>query len=284
MPVRSARRSSGARPIAVVRGRHCVLGFGRDGQIMVGNPRIRHLRRRGLKAHRRGGRSHLRQPRPALGDRPPASVGRVGLPLGRRYTGGEKRRSPLGDGSLRRSLRRDPTVLVFEEIPTGRTTRCWTSSICWPIGRAAIPLMIVCTSRPELFERRTGVGRWPAQRPHDLARRARSQEETSLLVERVARGGRRSLRSDPQRGGRPAPRVTRCMRWSLSGCCKIVGCSSVRSGWKPGGPCRRPAGIDPRNPRRPARRADARREGADPRRGGCRANRVDRGGVCTYPA
>ncbi len=66
-------------------------------------------------------------------------------------------RSPPGG----RSSSRSPSAgrsCSSSKTSTGPTTACSTSSTTSRTGRAGVPLLVLCTARPELFERRPGWG------------------------------------------------------------------------------------------------------------------------------
>ena len=115
-----------------------------------------------------------------------------------------------------------PTVLVFEDIH-------WADDALLDFidllaDRAgAVPLLIVCTARPELFERRQHWGGGKTERQHAFA---------DAALRRGHRPARRSA-ARPGLAARPrcsrhcssARRATRCTRRSTCGCCKTAGCS-----------------------------------------------------------
>ena len=114
-----------------------------------------------------------------------------------------------------------PTVLWFEDIH-------WADDALLDFidllaDRAgAVPLLIVCTARPELFERRPS---WGGGKPNA------STLSLTPLSARTRHGWsprcstRRCCRPRCSRRSWSAPRATRFMPRSTSGCCKTAACS-----------------------------------------------------------
>ena len=111
---------------------------------------------------RRGGRDEARRSRAAvvlegagswLGGAAPAPAGRPGGPGAAAVKVVAWRRSLRGGGSSRR-WPRTARRRWCSRTSTGLTMHYWTSSICWSDRAGAVPLLIVCTARPELLERR----------------------------------------------------------------------------------------------------------------------------------
>ena len=196
-----------ARPLAGLRGGRRVLGAGRDGQ-GPGRRSWSPTRRRSPTAKLvRGGRG--------------AGLGRAGSRRGwcgtcGRLVGLEAAARPAGSSgqveafaAWRRffeALAEDgPTVLVFEDIH-------WADDALLDFidllaDRAgAVPLLIVCTARPELFERRAALGWRQDERQHALAHRAlrrghrpagRGAARPGAAAGRGAAGAARAVRGQP---------------------------------------------------------------------------------------
>ena len=94
---------------------------------------------------------------------------------------GRESSSPPGGGSSSSSPTQRPTVLVSRTC-TGPTRRCWRSSRSSRCTRPAVPLLVIGTTRPELFERRPGFpgSTERAVRIDARAAAARRGHETSL--------------------------------------------------------------------------------------------------------
>ena len=166
-----ARRRAGARHLApralsAVRRRRDVLGARRDGQGAGGDPRERRARTAAREARPRQYASSLPTRREADGSRPPPPARRAGR---RPRASGARRRSPPGGVSSRRSR--------------SAVRSCWSSRTCTGPTMGLLdfldhladwathmPLVLLCTARPELRERRVGWG--SAQRTQ---RRSRSR-------------------------------------------------------------------------------------------------------------
>ena len=112
-----------------------------------------------------------------------------------------------------------PTVLVFEDIHWADDALLdFIDLIADRAG--AVPLLIVCTARPELFERRRGWAGGKTNAQHDLADAALGRGHRTP--------GRRPARPEPaaRRGAaaaaRSRPEGTRCTCRSTCGCCRIA--------------------------------------------------------------
>ena len=176
-------------PLPAVRRRGHVLGAGRDRQGAGRDPGVRRLRRsprpRSTTSCRPGpDRDWLRQRlRPLLG------VGATSLD--RRARGAVRRLADVPRGSPRQR----PTVLVFEDIH-------WADDAMLAFlehlaDRAeGVPLLLVATARPELFERHARLRRGPAQRQPDQPRAAQRRGDRAA---RRRRSWRRVLPPELQR-------------------------------------------------------------------------------------
>ena len=94
-------------------------------------------------------------------------------------------RSRPGGASSRRP---PPSVrsCSLSRTSTGRTPACSTSSTTLWSGRAPVPLLVLCTARPELFERRPA---WGGGKPNALALSLPplGNDETAALIAELSR-------------------------------------------------------------------------------------------------
>ena len=209
-----------------------------------------------LEGRRRGrGRAQASRRRRRPVDRvAPAAARRPSGRRARAEATGATRRSRPGAASSRAS----PTSgrsCSSSRTSTGPTRTCSTSSTTWSTGRAAVPLLVVCTARPELLARRPG---WGGGKPNAL---------TISLVAAVRRGHGPPARRAPRALGAPGGDAGRAAlaRGRQSALRRGVRADAARARRASSG-CRNGAGAD----RRPPRPARARAEGARPGRGGDR--------------
>ena len=162
-------------------------------------------RGRGGRARRRGGR---------LDRRPPAAAGRP-RPRQARAASGAARPSPPGGASSRRWPSSVPRCSSSRTC-TGPTTGCSTSSTGSSTAPTGVPLLVVCSARPELLTRRPGWGGGKANASRSRSRRSRDEDTARLL------GGcssRRCSRQSMQQTLLRAPEATRSSPRSTSACC-----------------------------------------------------------------
>ena len=124
-------------------------------------------------------------------------VGRRASPAARRAAGRGRRRGDTRARGVRRlapllrgARRARPARARVRGPALGRRRRCSTSSTTSSTGRAGVPLLVVCTARPELLERRPGWGGGKLNATHHLARRRSRPTRPARLVARAARPGR----------------------------------------------------------------------------------------------
>ena len=124
-------------------------------------------------------------------------------------------RSAPGSASSRPS-RRAARSSCSSRTSTGRTTRCSSSSTGSSTGRRDLPILVLCTGRPELYETPSGLGRRQAELDDRLAlpaldTRRRHGSSPPSSRRRCCRP-RRSPRSSTARA------ATRSTRRSTCGC------------------------------------------------------------------
>ena len=131
--------------VSPLRRGHHVLGAGRDPEGPRRHPGVRRTRGRDLQARRRSF---------PKGTSAPGSASACCRCSGSRRPPPPSARScsPPGDGSSNTSPSRTPPCSCSRTC-TGPTTRCSRSSSTSPTGPRRVPLLIVGTARPELFER-----------------------------------------------------------------------------------------------------------------------------------
>ena len=190
---------------ALRRGRH-VLGARRDGR-----------RRRPGSSSRDAADAAEAEARRAVADCSPTSASAAGSSATCGRSWGSAASEPGGDAPRRgvrrlapllrgASPKRGPLVLVFEDLH-------WADDglldfvdnlVDWVSG---VPLLVLCTARPELLERRPGLGRREAQRDDGLARAALRRGDGASAPRRCSTGRcstpRRSRRSSQRAGGNP---------------------------------------------------------------------------------
>ena len=143
--------------LAALRRRRHLLGAGRDGEGPGRHPRLRHRPGGRGQAARHRRRPDRRPDRGGVGRGARARAGRPGGAGRRRQATATARPRPPGGGSSRRW----PTSTRWcscSRTCTGPTTRCSTSSTTWSTGPTGVPMLVVCTARPELLDRRGGWG------------------------------------------------------------------------------------------------------------------------------
>ena len=241
------------RPITAVRRRRHVLGAGGD--------RARPKRGSRLARGRGRDRPSSRSRRRAAGRRHSEAEWLerhlrtlVGLDGRRRRcsaTAGP-RRSPPGGGSSSVWPSTDRPCWC-SRICTGPTTRCSTSSSTSSRGRPDVPLLVLCTARPELLERRP---RWGTSRRHRASSRSRRSTRRRPMTSLTRCSGQRACPTRPARRCSRRPRETRCTPRSSSACSSTVA-SLVRAAEANGSldePAALPVpGLRARDHRRPAR-------------------------------
>ena len=197
---------------AVRRGRQ-LLGARRDGEGAGRHPRdaTPTTRSRRSCARRRAAR---RRATTRLGRSPPAPARRAGGRAEPAATAAT-RRSPPGAASSRRSPS-SARSCSSSRTCTGPTTACSTSSTTSSTGSTGVPLLVLCTARPELLERRPG---WGGGKPNaaTLALAPLSDDETARLIAALLDrplldGGRRRRRCST------APAATRSTPSSSCAC------------------------------------------------------------------
>ena len=141
-----------------------------------------------------------------------------------------------------------PTMLVFEDIH-------WADEALLELaGKLSarlrdVPVLVLALTRPELLELRPGWGAGLAAHTALTLRPLGAQEATDLAAHRLAEAGASESAAaggGPRSGGRRQPSLHRAARGGARG---------VRGSQRPA------ADHDPRNHRRPPRRASARRSG-----------------------
>ena len=256
------------------------------------------LRARGRARRRRGGRARLGRGAPAAARRARR----------RRRAGGDARRDASRPGGA--SSRRSPSSgrsCSSSRTCTGPTTACSTSSTTSSTGRRGVPLLVLCTARPELLERRPGWGGGKLERARRRALAARrttrrrsssracssrrvlpaetqqrcstraggnplyAEQYARLLVERGSADGPAAPRDGPGHHRRAARRASA----GRSACCRTPPWSARCSG--PERCARRTAGAGERAPRARAQGASSRRE----RRSSVEGEPSTRSGTCS---
>ena len=197
-----------AGPLPALRGGDRLLGARGDRQGRVRHPRV------GL-ARRGRGEARARAARPTTPTAPGSRRGWRRSWARRRSRPRRRSRSRPGGASWRRWPPTGPTVLVFEDLH-------WADDALlsflehladWSQG---VPLLVLCTARPELLRAASDLGSRAAQRDHDQPRPADRRGDRAADRARCSSGRccrrRRSRRCS---SGRAA---TRCTRRSSCAC------------------------------------------------------------------
>ena len=165
-------RSLAAGPVPSLRGGDRVLGAGRDRQ---GGMRRSSNRTRPRRRRRSSSAALPRRTRPRwLRSRLQPLVGAAGEPASQEESFTAWRRFLE---TWRRSGRRCSSSRTC----TGRIRPCSRSSSTWPTGREGVPLLLLCTARPELYERHPTFGA-NARNAQRINLAPLSEEETARLV------------------------------------------------------------------------------------------------------
>ena len=204
------------RPLPLLRrGRH-LLGAGRHGAHALPDRRGGRARRRAREAAS-ALEEHIPDPEERAFVEP-----RLAQLLGPRRARGRRQAGPVRRlaALLRAPRRRLPDRARRSRTCSGRTRACSTSSSTCSSGRRNSPIFVVTLARPELAERRPGVGRRPPQLhlalPRAAARRRRWRSSSTGLVPGLPetvrgadprpRRGRAAVRSrDGADAARPRP-------------------------------------------------------------------------------
>ena len=224
-PARAGRLAAG--PLPALRRGHQLLGPRGDRQGPGRHPGVRRPGRRPRPSWPGRSRPLVEEPaeRQWLETRLAPLLGLASdWPAGRGRRSG-RRRSPPG-GASSRPWRPGGRWSWSSRTCTGPTTPCWTSSsylVEWPGG---VPLLVVATTRPELFDRDPGWGRRPARRrPRRRARPAVGRRHRP-----PDRGPARPGRCCPTGPTPPcsaAPAATRCTPRSSAACWPTRACWSA---------------------------------------------------------
>ena len=215
-----------AGPLSALRGGDRLLGAGRDRQGRVRHPRVGLAgRRRAAKLERGAARG---RPGPAwLRARLAPLVGAAAEPVSQEESFTAWRRfleSLAADG---------PAVLVFEDLHWADTALlAFLEHLAdWAEG---VPLLLLCTARPELYERQPSFGA-DARNAQRINLAPLSDEETARLIGVAHASGRccRRRRSGPCWSGRAATRCTRrssCACWPTAAGSEESRCRRVGAG------------------------------------------------------
>ena len=210
------------RALPALRRGHHVLGAGRDREGRGRNPRDRLAGAGAARSSARVAEAHRgRADRAWIADRLAPLVGVQEDGVRRRAA---TRRSPPGGGTSRRWPRGDQCVLVIEDLHWADAALLDFVEHLARLELRPVPLLLLCTARPELFERAAGLGRGPAQRDDDLAlaavRRGHGAARLVLLERYASCPPRRRPRSSS------AQEATRCTPSSSRACSASAATSS----------------------------------------------------------
>ena len=165
---------------------------------------------------------------------------RLGAPAPRARSSASARSSLGGDqrgeafAAWRASSRRSRSSgrsCSCSRICTGPTTACSTSSTTSSTGPPSVPILVVGTARPELLERRPGVGRRQGERDDALALAALERRHGAadrLAARPAAARGRRAGR--PARARRRQPALRRAVRADARRARRRRGAAAARVG------------------------------------------------------
>ena len=214
-------------PLAALRRRRHLLGARRDGQGAGRHPRVRRAPRRPRRSctptvARRSSPTRRRR----AGSR--ATCGRWSASTRRRPAAATAASEAFA--AWRRFFEalaeRGPLVLVFEDLH-------WADDalldfvdhlVDWAVG---VPLLVVCTARPELLERRPGWGGGKRNALDRLAVAALRRRDRA--ADRRAAASRRCCPPRRRRRCSRAPAATRCTPRSTCGCCRTAGSCAARA-------------------------------------------------------
>ena len=140
---RARQLAPGALP--ALRGGDRLLGAGGDRQGGVRHPRVGLARRGGGEARAGGSARTIRTA--------PGSWPAWRRSSARRRSRPRRRSRSRPGGASGERWRPSGRRCSCSRICTGPTRRCSPSSSTWPTGREGVPLLLLCTARPELYER-----------------------------------------------------------------------------------------------------------------------------------
>ena len=237
--------------------------LGGDGEGAGGDPRDR--RRRRGRGEARAGAWRTSWPTTTRPTGSRRTCGRSSVSARRRRRRPSAARpSPPGGASSRRSPSSGRSCSCSRTC-TGQTTACSTSSTTSSTGPTGVPLLVVCTARPELLERRPGWGGGKANAT-TLSLSPLSNDDTARLIgSLLEQPAARPDAGRPPRARRRQPALRRAVR---------AACSAERTASGRGAAAA--ARVGPGDHRRPARRALLRRRSAAPGRRGDREDLLAR--------
>ncbi len=184
-----------------------LLGAQRDGEGAGGDPRNGRRETRPREAARAPSARFVSDPADAdwverhlrSAARPRARATDAGRPARR----GVRGLAALPRGDRGRSARSSSSSRTC----TGPTTACSTSSTTSSTGLSGVPLLVLCTARPELLDAAARLGRRQGRTPRRLSLSPLSDDETATLIDELL--GRSALDADApaalleQAGGNP---------------------------------------------------------------------------------